>query len=169
VLLEEQCLDSRLHDRKSFKSGVTELDEYLQRYAVKQSQRGVSRVWVLVDSDAPSAIFGYYSLSAAQVNIAQLSAQEQRKLPKYPVPCFRLGRLAVQQRLQGQGIGRYLLGCALERCLQARKSVAAYALLVEAKNVNAAGFYQHYGFIPCNDNPNTLYFPLNPNLLQPLI
>jgi len=160
-VLEEQCLDARVHDRKSFESGVAELDEYLQRYAAKQSQRGVSSVWVLVDSDAPSVMLGYYSLSAAQVNIAQLSEQEQRKLPRYPVPCFRLGRLAVQQYLQGQGIGRYLLGCALDRCLQARKNVAAYALLVDAKSANAIGFYRHYGFMPCRDNPDTLYFPLN--------
>jgi len=161
VPLEERCLDSHLHDRKSFKSSVIELDEYLQRYAAKQSQRGVSSVWVLVDSDAPSIILGYYSLSAAQVNIAQLSAQEQRKLPRYPVPCFRLGRLAVQQHLQGQGIGRYLLGCAVERCLRARQHVAAYALLVDAKNANAAEFYRHYGFISCRDDDRTLYFPLS--------
>jgi len=162
-VLEEQCLDSRLHDRKAFVSGVVELDEYLQRYAAKQSQRGVSSVRVLIDSDAPSVILGYYSLSAAQVDAGELSESEQRKLPRYPVPCFRLGRLAVQRHLQGQGIGRYLLGCALERCLQARQNVAAYALLVDAKNASAGAFYQHYGFIPCRDNANTLYLPLDLN------
>jgi len=163
-VLEEQCLDARQRDRKAFKSGVSELDEYLQRYAAKQSQRGVSSVRVLVDSNTPSIILGYYSLSAAQVHAGQLSEQEQRQLPRYPVPCFRLGRLAVQQHLQGQGIGRYLLGCAVDRCLQARKNVAAYALLVDAKSANAVGFYRHYGFMPCRDNPNTLYFPLNLSL-----
>jgi len=160
-VLEEQWLDTTLHDRKSFVSGVPELDVYLQRYAAKQSKRGISSVRVLVNSDAPSVILGYYSLSAAQLNVLQLSEQEQRKLPKYPIPCFRLGRLAIQQSLQGQGLGRYLIGCAIERCLQARRQVAAYALLVDAKNQNAASFYRHYGFIACRDNPCALYLPLD--------
>lgn len=159
-MLEEWVLDPRRHDRQAFTSGVRELDEYLQRFAVQQSKKGITVVRVLVDSDAPRTILGYYSLSAAQVDVVQLDERSQQKLPRYPVPCFRLGRLAAQSAHHGRGLGRILVGCAVERCLEARKHVGAYALIVDAKGASAKAFYEHYGFTPCRDNPMTLYLSL---------
>jgi GNAT superfamily N-acetyltransferase len=159
-VLEEQLLDPRRHDRQAFTSGVHELDEYLQRFAVQQSKKGISVVRVLVDTDTPRTLLGYYSLSAAEVDAVQLDARAQQKLPRYPVPCFRLGRLAVHSTHQGQGLGRILIGCAVERCLEARKHVAAYALVVDAKGESAKSFYAHYGFTPCRNSPMTLYLSL---------
>ena len=159
-MLEEQLLDPQRHNRQSFTSGVAELDEYLHRFAVQQSKKGVTVVWVLVDTNKPETILGYYSLSASQVDVAHLDARAQSKLPRYPVPCFRMGRLAANSTHQGTGIGRILMGCAVARCLAARKHVAAYALLVDAKGERAKAFYEHYGFTPRRDNPMTLYLPL---------
>ncbi len=44
--------------------------------------------------------------------------------------------------------------------LEAKKHVAAYALVVNAKGEDAKSFYEHYGFTPCRDNPMTLYLSL---------
>ncbi len=159
-MLEEQSLEPTRHDRQAFTSGVGELDEYLWRFAVQQSKKGITVVRVLVDTDTPGTILGYYTLSAAQIDAIQLDERTQRKLPRYPVPCFRMGRLAVHSAHQGHGLGRLLIGCAVERCLEARKHVAAYALVVDAKGEKAKAFYEHYGFTPCHDNPMTLYLPL---------
>ena len=159
-MLEEQLLDPTRHDRQDFSSGVTELDEYLHRFAVQQSKKGISVVRVLIDTDMPKAILGYYSLSAAQIDAVQMDERTQQKLPRYPVPCFRLGRLAVHSAHHGRGLGKLLMGCAVERCLEAKKHVAAYALVVDAKEKDAQSFYKHYGFISCRDNPMTLYLSL---------
>jgi len=159
-VLEEQFLDSARHDRQSFKSGVAELDEYLHRFAVQQSKKGISVVRVLIDTEMPKTILGYYSLSAAQIDVVQMDERTQQKLPRYPVPCFRLGRLAVHSSHRGLGLGKLLLGCAVERCLEAKKHVAAYALVVDAKGDDAQSFYKHYGFASCRDNPMTMYLSL---------
>lgn len=159
-MLEEQFLDPARHDRQAFTSGVGELDVYLQRFAAQQSKKGIAVVRVLVDTDAPNTLLGYYSLSAAQIDAAQLDPRTQQKLPRYPVPCFRMGRLAAHAQHQGRGLGRLLVGCAIERCLEARKQVGAYALVVDAKGDEARSFYQHYGFVACRDLPMTLYLPL---------
>lgn len=159
-MLEEQLLDPQRHDRQAFTSGVAELDDYLHRFAIQQSKKGIAVVRVLVDTDAPKTILGYYSLSAAQVDVMHLDERAQQKLPRYPVPCFRLGRLATDVTQRGRGLGRILIGCAVARCLEAQKHVAAYALLVDAKGTQAQSFYQHYGFTPCRDQPMTLYLPL---------
>ncbi len=159
-VLEIQLLDPQRHDRQAFTSAVDALDEYLHRFAVQQVRKGIAVVYVLVDSDMPKTILGYYSLGAAQIDAMQMDTLTRKKLPRYPVPCFRLGRLAVDSAHQGKGLGRLLMGCAVEHCLEARKTVAAYALVVDAKGEEARAFYLHYGFLSCKDDPMTLYLPL---------
>lgn len=159
-MLEEQALDASTHDRSNFQCGEPALDEYLRKYAVQQSAKGLSSVFVLVDDAKPSEILGFYTLSAAQIDVIQLSDAERKKLPRYPIPCFRMGRLARSLAHSGAGIGDLLVGLAVERCRQARTQVGAYALLVDAKNNEAKAFYQHYGFMVCLDLPMTLYMPL---------
>jgi predicted GNAT family N-acyltransferase len=159
-VLEEQPLDPDVHDRTGFTCGVSELDDYLRHFAVQHRRKGVSAVYVLVDNSDPSLILGFYTLSAAQLDIAGLGDAERKKLPRYPVPCFRMGRMACRADRRGEGLGRLLVGCAVERCLQARKQVAAYALVVDAKSSEAKAFYEKYGFRPCADAPMTLDLPL---------
>jgi len=159
-VLEEQPLNPDLHDRAGFSCGISELDDYLHRFAVQHRRKGVSTVHVLVDTEKPSLILGFYTLSAAQVDSAELSDADRKKLPRYPIPCFRLGRLACRMDHRGRGLGKLLIGCAVERCLQARKQVAAFALIVDAKSPEAKAFYEHYGFTPCVDASMTLYLPL---------
>lgn len=153
-------MDPALHDRAGFDCGVPVLNDYLQGFADQHRRRGITSVFVLVDSEAPAKILGYYTLSAAEVDAAQWGDAERRRLPRYPVPCFRMGRLATAVDRRGQGIGRLLMGCAVDRCLKAREQVAAYALIVDAKDAQAKSFYEHYGFAAFAEQALTLYLPL---------
>ena len=163
-MLKEEVLDVRLHDRAVFHCGVPALDGYLHKYAAQQNSKGISTVFVIVDDTAPSKILGFYTLSAAQIDVQQLTDVERKKLPRYPVPCFRLGRLARNIESHGAGLGEVLIGCAVDRCLHARSLVGAYALLVDAKDEKAKSFYERYGFVPCVDAPMNLYLTLGINL-----
>ena len=153
-------MDARLHDRASFQCGEPTLDEYLRKYAVQQSAKGLCSIFVLIDHASPSKILGFYTLSAAQIGTDQLSDAEKKKLPRYPIPCFRMGRLARSIDHRGTGIGAVLIGLAVDRCLKARVHVGAYALLVDAKNEKASVFYQQYSFRVCADSQMSLYLPL---------
>lgn len=159
-MLEEQRLDSKLHNCPNFDCGTPVLNEYLARYATQHRKRGVTQIFVLVDTAAPTVVLGYYTLSAAEVDTSKLSDADRKKLPRFPIPCFRMGRLAVSKDQQGKHLGEKLIGLAVDRCLHAREDVAAYALLVDAKDDRAKGFYEHFGFIACIDQPMTLYLPL---------
>jgi GNAT superfamily N-acetyltransferase len=159
-VLEEQVLDPAVHDREGFDCGVPALNEYLQRYAEQHRRKGISAAYVLVDSAAVSIVLGYYTISAAEVDVAQLADAERRRLPRYPVPCFRMGRLACRIDRRGSGLGKLLIGCAVDRCLKAREQIAAYALIVDAKNEAARRFYEHFGFRRLMDRDLTLYLPL---------
>ena len=104
-MLEERALDAQRHDRAGFSCGVAELDEYLHRFASQHRRRGISTAFVLVDGSEPSRVLGYYTLSAAEVDAAELRDADRKKLPRYPVPCFRMGRLACRADQHGQGLG----------------------------------------------------------------
>jgi GNAT superfamily N-acetyltransferase len=159
-VLEEQVLDPELHDRARFTCGQADLDEFLKRFAMQQMRKDLTVVWVLVDSERPSEILGFYSLSAAQIEISSLQESERKALPRYPLPCFRMGRLACSSEHQGRGIGRVLIGLAVSRCVEAKMHVAAFALIVDAKDENAKTFYSRYGFAQMIDSPMSLYLPL---------
>jgi GNAT superfamily N-acetyltransferase len=159
-VLEERVLDPTVHDRQGFDCGVPALNEYLQRYAEQHRRKGISAAYVLVDSAAVSIVLGYYTLSAAEVDVAQLADADRRRLPRYPVPCFRMRRLACRIDQRGRGLGKLLVGCAVDRCLEAREQVAAYALIVDAKDQTARRFYEHFGFRRLIDRELTLYLSL---------
>jgi ribosomal protein S18 acetylase RimI-like enzyme len=90
-------------------------------------------------------IAAYYTLSAAGIPLVDLTPDETRRLPRYPtVPAVRIGRLAVDQRFQGRGLGAALLADASTGIL--RVDAAAFTLLVEARSNQAAAFYQRFGF-----------------------
>ena len=159
-MLDDLPLDPAIHDRQGFECGVPALDEYLHRLAEQHRRRGISSVYVLAESAQPERILGYYTLSAAEVDGQRLAEAERKKLPRYPVPCFRMGRLACRADQRGRGLGKLLLGCAVDRCLKARQQVAAYALVVDAKDDAAKAFHVHFGFKSLQDAPLTLYLPL---------
>jgi len=159
-VLEEQRLDPKVHNCGNFDCGTPELNDYLVRRATQDRRRNITQVYVLVDPDDPATVLGYYTLSAAQVDVDQLSEPERRRLPRYPIPCFRMGRFAIEQDLQGQGMGKIMLGCAVGRCLQVREEVAAFALIVDAKDIDAKSFYEHFGFVAFADKPLSLYLAM---------
>jgi GNAT superfamily N-acetyltransferase len=159
-VLEEAALDPAIHDRQTFECGVPALDEYIRRFAELHRRRGISSVYVLTDSAQPELILGYYTLSAAEVDGQRLSEDERKKLPRYPVPCFRMGRFACRSDQRGRGLGRLLLGCAVDRCLKARRRIAADALIVDAKDDAARALCMHFGFSSLLDARMSLYLPL---------
>lgn len=151
---------TRDHDRKRFDCGTREINEFLHRYARQNAAMGVAQTFVLVDPQQPRTILGYYSLSTAQIDFEQIREDQRRRLPKYPVPSARMGRLGVDHRHHGQGIGSRLLGLAIRRCQAIRKEIGLVVLVVDAKDEGAAAFYRHHGFTPVEDDPLTLYLHL---------
>ena len=147
-----------VHDRSVFDCALEPLNRYLrERVTADDIRRRVTVCFVALAEN--NRIAGYYTLASASLLLADLPAAVGKKLPRYPtVPTVRMGRLAVDQAFKGQGLGGALLADALHRAL--RSEIAAYALLVDAKDETAAAFYRHHGFITLPDSPRTLFLPL---------
>jgi GNAT superfamily N-acetyltransferase len=162
---------STVHARKSFSSGSAPLDRYLHDLATQDIKRRVSNCFVALD-DA-GVIAGYYTLAAASFPLTELrsssakrdsaaeelSAEETKRLPRYAVlPAGLIGRLAVDRRFRGKRRGGALVMDATVRA--ARAEPAIFALVVDAKDEKAAGFYQHLGFRRFTSKPASLFLPI---------
>jgi predicted GNAT family N-acyltransferase len=160
VAFSVQELDTKQHDRTGFDCGVEALNRYLKNLAAQHRTKGIATTFVVVDSVRPTKILGYYSLSAATLLFDQLTDVDRKGLPTYPIPAVRIGRLAAAVSARGQGLGELLLQNAIKRVLLSRSTLGVYALVVEAKDASAEGFYRKYGFRLCDVEARQLYLPL---------
>ena len=143
------------HNRKSFKCGQPDLDDWFQQRASQDERRNIARVFVATDEE--SGVVGFYSLSSFTLAMDDVPEEISGKLPRYDViPAALIGRLARDVRVRGKGIGGLLLADAVRRILIASQSIAVFAIVVEAKDGVASAFYQGFGFQP---------FPLRPQRL----
>jgi GNAT superfamily N-acetyltransferase len=148
------------HDRRTFHCGVESLDRYLREQAGQDQRRHVAVCFVLPDA-ARARIAGYYTVSAFSVVATALPAALQKKLPKYgQIPCTLVGRLAVDLEYRALGVGRHLLIDALQRALLHSGEVASWAVIVDAKDDAALGFYGRYGFIALPNTPRRLFLAM---------
>jgi GNAT superfamily N-acetyltransferase len=146
------------HDRTSFSCGEPELDDYFRRRAGQDERRNVARVFVA--SDDVLGVVGFYTLSTCSIRPGELPNEITRKLPRYDtIPAALIGRLARNLRARGRGIGELLLVDAIKRVLAADRSMAVWAILVDAKNQAATDFYKNFGFVPFPSRPTRLFLP----------
>ncbi|MBW3598018.1 MAG: GNAT family N-acetyltransferase [Planctomycetes bacterium] len=135
------------------------LDDFLRSLVTQYEKRNLGRTYVAVR--APSKrVFGYYTLASGAVAFQSMPKKASRKLPKHPVPVALLGRLAVDQSVQGQGLGEILLVDALRRCADLSSQIGIHAVEVHAIDAVAKSFYEKYGFLPHLDDEFRLYLPI---------
>jgi len=145
------------YDRSKFASGSRTLDQYLKEIVTQDIRRRVTACFIALLKD--NSIAGFYTLSSSSVLLGDMPDKIIKKLPRYPtVPVVRMGRLVVDKAYQGKGLGGALLADALKRVVHSE--IAAYALVVDAKDKKAAQFYLHHGFIETISNPFILFLPL---------
>ena len=133
------------HDRAAFSCGQPALDDWFRRQAGQDEKRNIARVFVAVDDE--HGVIGFYSLSSFTLAIEDLPQEIARKLPRYDaIPAALIGRLARDQRVRGLRIGDLLLADAIRRILSASRSLAVFAIIVDAKDDRAAAFYENFGF-----------------------
>lgn len=146
------------HRIVDFACGNDVLAHYLTRQASQDVRRRTATVVVAHDSGR-DAVAGYYTISAYGIALSGLPPELQKRLPRYPVvPSVLIGRLAVDIRYQGQGLGGLLLVDAISRA--ADLDVAVWGVVVDAIDASAASFYERFGFISLKDTPSRLVLPV---------
>ncbi len=146
-------------DRSAFDCGVEALNSYLQKQARQEMKRRIATCFIAIHQETQK-IAGFYTLSASQIPLSELDDEWSRNLPKYrTVPAVLIGRLAVDQEFRKQGLGSGLIVDAVSRVMTSE--IAANLLVVDAKDENAALFYQHLGFRKIPGGSNKMVVPVS--------
>jgi GNAT superfamily N-acetyltransferase len=146
------------HDSSNFDCGELALNHFLQRLARQQAERDFNRTYVACETGA-SFIKGYYALSSGAINFENWPAT--LRLPRYPAPVARIGRLAVDTRSQGLGVGTALLNHAMNLAASLAQQIGLYAVVVDAKSEAGVAFYARYGFQRFSDQGLSLFLTLD--------
>jgi len=121
-------------------------------------RRRVAACFVAIER-VSGTVVGYYTIATSSIRLTDLGPETAKKLPRYPlVPAVRVGRLAVAESHRRKGLGAGLLIDAIGRALRAE--IAAFAIVVDAKDDAAVAFYKHHGFIAFASATMSLYLPL---------
>lgn len=139
------------HERGEFSCGKAPLDLFLRNQAGQYSRKGVGRTYVAV-RPGETRVLGYYTLAASSVPFAHVPPKLSKKLPRHPIPTILLGRLAVDQSVEGQGLGGVLLDDAFYRALGIADQLGVVAVHVHAIDDDAVSFYARFAFLSLLDD-----------------
>lgn len=141
------------HNRESFDCGKEQLNRYLKNQASQDVKRKLSACFVLAENGT-GIVQGYYTLSNSSIPLDNFSEQIRKKLPHSykSIPATLLGRLAIDKKHQGRGIGKILLIDALKRSYAISKEIGSFAIVVDPIDDEARNFYRKYDFIELPDS-----------------
>lgn len=146
-----ESFDPGKHRRDEFDSGAESLDTWLRRYVGQNRRRDTAAIWVMTDTNHQVA--AYASLSMSSVDIT--SAPERlRKGAPARIPVLLLGRLAVDQRYRGHGVGTAMVRHVLLTAVELNTKAACRAVVVNALDAEAREWWIRLGFTPFSDDPD---------------
>ena len=145
------------HELSGFGCGVESLDRWLRERAFQNHKSGASRTYVVCDG---ARVMGYYALASGGLATMDATGKFRRNMPN-PIPIAILGRLAVDQRLAGKGVGRALFRDAAVRVLSAAGVIGIRGLIVHAISAEATAFYQALGLSASPQDPLTMMVTLD--------
>lgn len=150
----------------SFDCGKTGLNTFLWNHALHNQGGGSSRTYVIARN---REVVGYYSLAPGSVEPESAPDRVRKGQPRHPVPVILLARLALDQTVQGQGLGKHLLLDAFRRALAGAEVIGGRALIVHAKDAEAKAFYERFDMEPSPTNPMDLFLLIKDlrKVLQP--
>jgi GNAT superfamily N-acetyltransferase len=142
------------HRLEGFDCGEPALNDWLARRALGNQAAGTSRTWVVIDEPTRTVV-AYYASSTASVMRAAAPRRIARDQPA-DLPAILLGRMAVDSRHQGEGLGAAMLKHFMTKAIEVSEIVGVRLVLVHAKDEDAKNFYRHHGFIESPIDPLTL-------------
>ncbi|OAA25350.1 Acetyltransferase (GNAT) domain-containing protein [Frankia sp. EI5c] len=150
ALLEE-------HDTVAFGCGDPVLDGWLRHHAKEHQRERITNTFVVLDG---TTIAGFYCLATGAVERVATHSRWRSRRPADPVALMLIGRLAVDSRYQGRGVGARLLRDATMRALTVRRMVGTPVLGAHAAAPAGRAFYRHFGFAASSVDPYLVLLPL---------
>lgn len=145
------------HDKKDFDCGIEPLNRFIHQQVNQLIKRRETVLYVAVDE---YKIVGFYTLSSCQLKQGDDMELLKKQSPHSPIGGVLLGRLAVDNRYKGLGLGADLLLHAMQNIKRLSEFLGVAFVVVDAKDDNAMAFYKRYGFVELSNQPRRLCYPV---------
>ena len=160
-------LDTDKHERQAFDCGEDELNTFLKRYANQNAKTNISRTFVLPrrepNENGKHSILAFFSLTMGTIARSDLSPKIVKRFPRYPIPVFVIGQLAVDKSRQGKGAGKITLFAAYMKIwnLYTRLGIGSF-VVVDCLNDFAEEFYRRQAFLDMTtvNGRKRMYLPI---------
>jgi len=146
------------HDLDTFTCGHPTLDTWLREHAHRATRQG-TRTYLLIE-DRTATVVGYYAIAPHLIGRDATPRRIGRGAPQQ-IPAILLAKLALHERLHGQGLGAELLVHALTTIVTAARAAGGRLIVVDAIDDDAASFYRRHDFEPTPNDPHRLVLRLS--------
>lgn len=149
-------LDGARHDREPFSCGVERIDNFFKITATKFVKNDDGKIYVAVEA-ATGRIAGYYAIAPHAIDVSAFDEDARKRLPSHPtVSAYYLSMIGVDVTAQGRGLGTYLLGDVLARCMKAADISGGRFIVLDAIDEAAARLYARMGFKELASHPGRM-------------
>lgn len=138
-----------------FSCGNEDLDEFFKKDAPLYAEQLFGKTYCFVLKDDPKIIVCAFSLSSETIRVDLLpNMQKKRFLKQFPIekrmrryPAVLIGRLGVDKKFSGKGVGSELLEMIKFWLLEPDNKAAVRYIAVDAlNNTKTLNFYEKNGF-----------------------
>lgn len=142
------------YNKEDFDCENDDINNYLKTRISQEIKNHSTNCFYLISEN--EKIIGYYTLTAAAINLSDIPNEYKLKLPKYQnVGCALLGRLGIDKNHKNKGFGKILIYDAMKRSFD--NDIMVTALIIDAKDENLAQYYKKLGFQSLISNPLRLF------------
>lgn len=149
-------LDRKRHDRAAFSSGVGRIDNFLKITASRHVQEDHGKVYVTIEPPS-NRIIGFFALSPHSIDVQSLPETHRKRMPRLPtVSAIYLSMVGVDMTMQGRGVGTFLMGEALRKCVAGADIMGGCFIVLDSINEDAARMYRRIGFVDLPSQPGRM-------------
>ena len=149
------------YDLSPFNSSNEDLNDFLHNDAIRSQEDLISRTYLCFWN---SRLAGFFTLVTDTIEVKHVEKEDgidDYGYQKYPA--IKIARMAVDEKLSGSGIGRYLLLAAVGKVHSLSQEVGCRYITVDSKN-EAVGFYEKNGFKIIKKYENRNFPPMYLNM-----
>ena len=134
---------------KAFETDTKELKDFLIEDAINNQEMAISTtyLWFYRPADQPA---GYITLLADAIRVHGTPVGGtflDKGVPYKTLPAIKIGRMCVDNRFKGRGIGTYMIYFTAKRAVEISESVGCRFIVVDAKReTGSIHFYKRLGF-----------------------
>lgn len=151
----ERLSERNSHTTESFDCGVQDLNEFIKEDALKHQKEKIAMTYLCFHGND---LVGYFTwlTDAIEIKGDDKKVFETMDMGYRTYPAIKIGRMAIDKRYSGRGIGKFLVKIVISNVLLFSKYIGCRFVTVDAYP-NAKDFYKKIDFGIHSERKSTIF------------